>query len=227
MAITVSLVASEVTLSTTGGNSTFTQTDASTYGSPLRNAVGVYVSVFKVDYQGNRSPLTTTSDASSPTTDSVWTTIFTADGWHQSLYAAIPNYSAGTYNLYDCAYVPSNKTSWISSIASNNNALTGSGGTGWVQLSDPSQIALNAGAINESLNCTTAILNFVLYPLVKQQFGIQTGVAFLEQSTDSKRTKDVLKYHLYALAVDGIRQANSALNYALAEIFARRASLIG
>lgn len=226
MAITVSLTPSAVLLSTTGGNSTFTQTDSSTYGSPARGAVGVYISTWKCDFQGNRSTITSTTNNSNPLTDTIWTCIFTIDGWYQSLYAALPTYSAGTYNQYDAVYVTSNKTSWQSTIASNSNALTGAGGTGWVQLLDPTQLCLYIGLSNVAANCTLAVYNFVQYPLVSQQFGIQTGIAFLEQSTDSKRNKDVLKYHLYALAVDGIKQGNVAQNYTLAEIFARRATYI-
>lgn len=226
MAITVSLTTSAVTLSTTNGISTFTLTDNSVYTSPSRGSVAVYVTIFKVAYNGNRSSITTTSNNNNPATDSIWTGIFTTDGWNQALYAAIPNYSAGTFNQYDAVYIASNKTVWRSSIAANSNALTGSGGTGWDIITDPTSLVLNTGLSNQSNNITASIPNFVLYPLIKQQFGLQTGIAFLEQSTDSKRTKDVLKYHLYALAVDSINQADIASDYALAEIIARRASAI-
>lgn len=226
MAITVSFTPSSVTLSTTGGSSTFTLTDNSTYTSPARNAVGVFLTVFKTDYKGAMSPLTSSSDDSDPATDSIWTVIFSSDGWHQGLYVAVPNYNGGTtYAKYDAAYDTSSKQVYVSSIAGNiGHALSNT--TYWSVVSDPTTLALNVGLSNESANITATTLNFVEYPYIKQGFGTQTGIAFLEESTDAKRTKDVRKYHLLELAVNCINESDIAGDYQTAEIVARRASAL-
>lgn len=222
MAITVVFTPSVTTLATSvGGVSTFTMTDISTYVSPSRSGYGVYLTTYKTDFSGGNSPVTSAQNAT-PTTSSVWTVNFTSDGWYQSYFSGIPNYSAGTYNLNDAAYVVSNQTTWLSIIASNSNALTGTGGTGWVQVIDPTRLALNAGLSNQSNNIITAIINFVQYPLTEQQAGKQVSSAFLEESTSSKRTKDVRNYNLVALALNGMKYAAKNGNYAQAEIYARR-----
>lgn len=224
MAITVSFTPSSVTLSTTGGSSTFTLTDNSTYTSPARNAVGVFLTVFKTDYSGLMSPLTATANDGDPATDSVWTVVFTSDGWHQGLYVAVPNYSGGTtYAKYDAAYDPTSHNVYVSAVAGNvGHALSNT--TYWNVVSDPTTLAQNVGLSNESANITAATLNFVEYPYLKQGFGYQTGIAFLEESTDAKRTKDVRKYHLLELAVNCINESDIAGDYQTAEIVARRAS---
>ncbi len=223
MAITILITPSTTTLATSvGGVSTFTLTDNSTYSSPSRASVGVYLSTYKTDYAGNNLIATSVSNNLNPATDSIWTVNYGSDGWYQSYYVAIPNYTAGTYNLYDCAYIAANKTTWQSTIAANSNALTGTGGTGWIQLSDPTQLVKNIGLTNQSNNITSGIVNFIQYPTTEQQAGLQVSTAFLEESTTAFRNKDVRSYNMVTLALNGMKYAANAGNYGQAEIYARR-----
>lgn len=229
MAIVVAFTPSTVTLSTTGGTSTFTLTDATT-GYGTRSNFGVYLTVFKTDFSGGMSPVTSSANGV-PTTSTIWAVDFTQDGWYQGLYVAIPVWSSGTtYNQYDAVYDLSSNTSYISITGANlNHAVTNP--TYWTAVSDPSAIALNVGLSNESLNLngvtgSAQTLNFSQIPLTRQAFGYQTGIAFLEESTDSKRTKDVRKYHLLGLSVDAMYESDIAGDYQTVEIIARRAQVL-
>jgi hypothetical protein len=229
MAIVVSFTPSVVTLNTTGGPSTFTLTDATT-GYGTRSNFGVYLTVFKTDFSGLMSSMVSTQNGV-PTTSTIWTVNFQADGWHQGLYVAVPLWNSGTtYNQYDAVYDLSSNKVYTSVAGSNlNHSVLLS--QYWTSVLDPTVLALNVGLTNASgnLNGTTgavATINFSQYPLTKQAFGTQTGIAFLEESTDAKRTKDVRKYHLLELAVNGMKNADNALQYQLVEIYARRAQQV-
>lgn len=230
MAITVSFPAANIVTDLTAV--TITATDASTYTSPTRTGVGVFVKLYKMDYTGNRTALTTTPNNSDPASASTtsWSALYTADGWHQLVYVAAPAYSAGTtYAQYDVVYDSSTKGLYQSQQAGNiGNLLTNA--TYWTAVPDPLTVALAIGTSQQAANLvaltSTAILNFGVKAALAVAFGDQTGNAFLEMTSDYKRSQDVRVYELLGLALDAIKVADSRQNYSALEIYARRAASI-
>lgn len=205
---------------------TFTVTDNSTYVTPARSGYGVFTKTYKVNYDGTRNTLTNTSNNSNPVTDSIWTVSFTTDGWYQTFYVAPLNYSgATTYAKYDAVFDPTGKLVYISQQAANTgNALTNT--AFWQPVADPTQLALNVGATNQSNNLASSLSSVILYPLTSVNFGTQTGIAFLEPTTTAKRSADVRLYELLGLAVDSMFRANATAQWTAGEIFARKATSI-
>lgn len=227
MAITVNL--SNITVDLTTGIGTVV--DGSTYTSPTRATVGVYLRVYKTDYAGSRSYLTTTPNLADANVDSQWTFPFSGgDGWHQLAYVAVPDYAGGTsYAKYDAAFDPTNKIVYRSKSAGNiGNALNNT--TFWEVIPDPSALAFNIGLTTQSVNLNTntsaAVYNIVLNPITKQAAGTQAGQAFLEASSDYRRSQDVRLWELLDLAVVDMDVCNSRQEYSLGEIAARRASYL-
>lgn len=223
MAITINLGTPSVDLTT----SVITITDASTYSTPTRAQVGVFVKVYKTDYQGAKSAITTTGNASDPETDVSWTCNFPTDGWFQIAYVAPQDYAGGTtYAKYDAVFDPATNNVYRSKSNGNlGNALNNT--TFWELITDPAALAFNIGTATESLNMTAytgqTVQNIVLFPLTKVEFGTETGLAFLEASSDYKRSEDVRLAELLQLAVTAMTVANDRQEYSLGEIFARRA----
>jgi len=223
MAITINLVDPVISLDTYIG----TITDSSTYTSPTRATCGVYVKVYKVDYSGGRTYLTTTPNNSDANTDSSWNYVFTTDGWAQVFYVAVPDYAGGTtYAQYDAVFDPTNKLVYRSKSAGNiGNALNNT--TFWELISDPTSLCLNVGTATASPNLNTntsiAILNVLPFPITKTNFGTKTGDAFLEASSDYKRSQNVRLYELLGLAIDGMTIAINRQEFSKGELYARRA----
>lgn len=228
MAVTISFPAANITVDLSA--STITAVDGSTYGSPLRNTLGVYLSIYKVDYAGSRTLLTTTGNNANPQTDTQWVCSYSTDGWYKFFYVGVPNYAGGTpYAQYDAAYDNVNKRVYRSKSAGNiGNALVNT--TFWELISDPASLVLNIGTSTASVNLNTitsiANLNVGLYPTTKVKFGDQCGLAFLEASSTYKRSQDVRNYELLGLAVDDMKECDSRQQYSLLEITARRASAL-
>lgn len=204
-----------------------TVTDGSTYTSPTRATCGVFVKVYKVDYDGNKLALTTTGNNSDANTDSSWTCLYTLDGWYKIAYVAIPDYGGGvTYAIYDAVFDPATKLVYRSKANDNlGNALNST--THWELISDPASLAFNVGAANQSVNLNTitgvTVLNSIFDDYLVDAFGTQAGIAFLESSSDYKRSEDVRLHELLALAIKAIEVADARQEYSEGEIFARRA----
>lgn len=208
---------------------TATLTDGSTYTSPARSACAVFVKAYKVDHAGNRTALTTTGDDGDPETDNVWTWDYTADGWYQIFYVAVPDFAVASYDQYDAVFRPSNgavyrakQSATITTEADLANT------TYWEVISEPTSLCLNVGASNQSVNLNTitsiTISNTISSAIIKEAFGTATGEAFVEATSNYKRSEDVRLYELLGLAVDGINIANDRQEYSLGEIIARRAT---
>jgi hypothetical protein len=223
MAITISLVDPVIDLTANTG----LIVDGSTYTSPTRATCGVYVKVYKLDYTGARSYCTTTPNNNDANTDSQWTFAFSTDGWHQVLYVAPPDYAGGTtYAKYDAVFDPTNKLVYRSKSAGNvGNAVTNT--TFWELISDPTSLALNVGtstaSVNLNTNTSVATLNLLLRPKTKVNFGTKAGDAFLEASSDYKRSQDVRLYELLDLALNAMTIAENRLEFSQGELYARRA----
>lgn len=214
------------TVSTPYPYTSHTITDASTYTSPTRAAVGVFFKGFKKDYLGNRTSLTTTGNDSDPNTDVSWAITYTIDGWYEYLYAAIPDYDAGTtYALYDCAFDTGTAVAYRSLQDGNvGNALSNT--SYWEVVSEPWLLYDNVGEVNESANITVYSYNRVLSPITKKAFGDCTALAALEARSDAKRSIDVEKYEFIGLAVDAMYNEDERLSFSSGEKIARRAALI-
>lgn len=202
--------------------------DGSTYSSPTRLTCGVFVKAYKTEYDGNKLALTTTGDTNDANTDTSWTFPYTSDGWYKVAYVAIPDFAGGTYNQYDAVFDSGNKIVYRSKIANNSSALNVT--TSWEVITDPAALAFNVGASNESANITAitgvTVLNSVLDSFLREEFGTQAGKAFLEASSDYKRSQDVRTHELLSLAIKAIEIANTRQEYSEGEIFARRATSI-
>lgn len=226
MAITINLTNIAVDLTTGIG----TIIDGSTYTSPSRATCGVFLKVYKTDYNGNKSVLETTASPIDPNTTSQWTYPHTADGWHQIAYVAPPDYAGGTtYARYDAVFDPSGLGVYRSKSNGNiGNALNNT--TFWEPISDPSGLAFNVGTATESVNLTTltaqTVYNIVLYPITQKEWLDETGESFLEASSDYKRPQDVRRVHLLQIATFSMDLANNRQEYSEGEIFARRAAYL-
>lgn len=230
MAITISFPAANISTDLT--TNLITIVDGTTYTSPVRTAQGVFVSVYKTDFDGSRTPLATTANNADPASASTntWTCPFTKDGWHQIFYVAAPTYSGGTtYAQYDAVYDPSTKKIYRSKSAGNlGNAISNT--TFWELIPDATSLSLNVGTSiaspNLNTNTSVAIVNFGVNPVTRVAFGDQTAKAFLEVSSNYKRSQDVRNYELLGLAVDSMKIADARQNYTFYEIAARKASSI-
>jgi hypothetical protein len=206
---------------------TGTITDSSVYTSPTRAAVGVYVQVYKTDYRGARQKLVTTGNGvDPPDDDTIWTFPYDSDGYHEILYVAIPDYAAGTYNLYDAVYSPANNWVFRSKIGSNNNSLPGSATSdaNWEYIAEPYLLADNDGLATESTNITSQVLRKILYPATKICFGDQAGEAALEGYSTATRRQDVQLYEFLGLCTDAMKIAENRQEYTSGEKIARRAA---
>ena len=228
MAITKDLGTPSVDLSI----GVMTITDASIYTTPTRTQVGVFVQVYKTDYSGLKTLLTTTGNAGDPETDVSWTCEYPTDGWYQIAYVAPQDYAGGTtYARYDLVFDPTSNNAYRSK-SNGNIGHAVSDTTYWELISNPAALAFNIGTSTESANLTVYtgqdVVNIVLYSLTRVNFGTETGLAFLEASSTYKRSADVRLYELLDLAIAAIDEANSEEEFSLGEIFARRAlSLMG
>lgn len=203
--------------------STITITDGTTYSSPARAGVGVFMDVYKVDYNSAKTLLTTTGDASDADSDATWTSTFTTDGWYKIVMVAPADYAGGTtYAQYDAAFDPATDYVYRSKTAGNTgNALTNT--TYWERITRPTDLAFNVGTATASANLDSLIYNTILYPITRVNFGTKTGEAFLEASSDYRRSKDVRLYELLNVAVNAMNLANDRAEYAEGEKYARRA----
>lgn len=224
MAITINLTNITVDLTTSIG----TIVDGSTYTSPTRATCGVYVKVYKTDYAGNRTLVTTTPNLGDANTDTQWTFPYAVDGWYKIAYVAPPDYAAGTtYAKYDAVFDPTNKLVYRSKSAGNiGNALLNT--TFWEVIPVPTDLAFNVGTTTESPNLTTitgvTVYNIILYSIISKAYGDATGSAMLEASSDYKRSEDVRYNELLFLAKESIKIANNRQAYSTGEIYARRAA---
>jgi hypothetical protein len=225
MAITINLSNVTVDLDAETG----TLVDGTTFTSPVRSGFGVFVKVYKVDYNGGRVYLTTTPNSSDPEAVTQWTWAWDTDGWHQIFYVAVPDWAATTYAKYDAVFDDSANIVYRSKVNSNTVTVVGdlANTTNWEVISDPTSLCLNVGTASASanLNTLTSITtgNVILYPETLDNFEEQTGLAFLEQTSSYKRSEDVRLYELLGLACDGMEIANTQQEYALGELYARRA----
>jgi hypothetical protein len=155
---------------------TATLTDGTTFTSPLRNAVGVFVKIFKVDSSSVQTEIANTGDTSDPETDQEFTITLTDDGWYQTYYVAVPDYDVlVTYAQYDAVFDPSTNYVYRSKSGSNIGQLV-TNTTYFELITDPATLAANEGQTNESANIDSSVYNALLLNEVEDLFG-DSGVA--------------------------------------------------
>jgi hypothetical protein len=213
-----------VSLSTTvNTDDTATITDETTFTSPARSGVGVFVNVYKVSALSVQTAITVTSDDSDPETNSTWTFPIEEDGWYQAYYVAIPDYSGGTtYAQYAAVFDPSTDGVYRSKTAGNiGQALANT--TYWEAISDPASLAANLDTATESENIDSLIYNKIILNQVTEYRGdkaiesAQEGSSAVDEPIESTWYFSIADFNMEAALVAEMRQ-----QFAAAERYTRR-----
>lgn len=149
---------------------TGTLNDDSTYTSPVRSAVRVFATGYKMAADNTVSEtLTMTSNTGNPQTVTSWDFEYQTDGWYKFPFAIIEDaYDSGTtYAIYDAVYDGSNNVFRSKQNGNVGNSLGNS--AFWELIADPSSLAENEGEANESQNITSTVYQRVL--TVDSQYG--------------------------------------------------------
>lgn len=215
-----------LTFTKAADNLTVTVTDTTVYSSPSRATCGVYVNVYKTDYDGAQTALTLTLDNDDPNTTASWTFDLDTDGWFQAYYVAPPDYNVGTtYAAYAAVFDPSNNLVYRSKSAGNvGNALLNI--TYWEPIPDPAALAANDGLAVESLNTDTAIFNEIFTVQATELRDRQAVVSAVEGCSDCVRGTDIDLFELLDLMVVGMEKAAILNEFAQGERIARRAEAL-
>lgn len=179
---------------------TGTLNDDTVYTSPVRSSVRVFATGYK--YSSDDSideTLTMTSDTGSATTVTSWEFNYPKDGWFRYLFVIIKSaYSSGTtYALYDSVYDGSNNVYRSKQAGNIGNSLGNT--TYWEPITDPSQLALNKGESNESLNIESLVYERVLTSNSQYEYGnflAEDGSACCGDCNDIETVQDYKKLSL-------------------------------
>lgn len=203
-------------------NTTLTITDTTTFTSPLRTAVGVYVKAFKVDFRGSETPLTTTPNNSNANTDSAWTVSYGLDGHYRIKYISVPDYLIGaTYAINQAVFEPTTKLFYKSKSNSNlGNAVVNT--TFWLEVSDPSTIVDLVGTATASSNVDVLNTNYLFFGLLRAKRDQAAIDASIEYDMDAQRDKDVDAFQLLDVFTEGCVAASSLGQYLKGERITRR-----
>lgn len=207
-----------------GDNWTMTVTDFTIYGdsNPLRSAGALYITGEKVNADGT----TDAAVAFSTYDQETWaTTTFTLtkDGWHRFKIVFALDYNAGTtYNQHELVYQDSNNTTYKSIFATPFSGIAPPNATYWVAVSDPTSLVDNVGTSSESPNLEYQLLQRVLYPNAKVEYGNLTEDAAIEGYGDSTRGEDVLNYEFARLMVEAMNSLDQRGKQADGERVARK-----
>ena len=198
-----------------------------TYSSPARNTLSVYVKGEKMKYDSTvDSTLTLTSDTSDPETDASWTFTIPEDGWVRFQVVAIPDYAGGTtYVFYDA--VMSGGVVYRSKQAANTGNAVGD--TAWWEvISDPATLASNEGEANESANIDSTVYEPIVDPNSQYIFANQIAEASEQYLTSLELPDGVLdQYTLLAVLVDGLTVYSDRSQVSQGERLARKIDAIG
>lgn len=213
-----------LTPSISSDNETLTVTDGTTYTNPTRSGCGVFVKIYKVDFRGSEEPLSTSS--SDPETDSVFTTEYTVDGHYRFKYVAVPDYAGGTtYSIYQASFDPSNNKVYRSKSNGNvGQSLVNT--TYWEEIPDPVTLANNKSTATESTNIDSLVANKIFNNLTVIKRNEAAIDASVEQDLDAERNKDVDRFRLLDIFVEGLSAADTYQDYTKGERIARRAEAL-
>ena len=219
MALTIDL---DLAIST--DRKTATITDSTVYGTggnPARSAVAVYLTAYKVDFEGNETALTVTSDDSDPQTDSVWTIALDVDGYYKFPFVIIPDYDgATTYDQYDAVYDSGTDAVYRSKVGSNTgNSVSNT--SFWEAVSDPSDLANNKDTSTESGNITSQVYVRVLRMNGQYEFANRLSNMSLFMDNDDPDFS-IQDYNLFAQWLDAAEVADSRSEVLDGELICRR-----
>lgn len=179
--------------------------DGTTYSSPVRSGVGVFVTGQKMDFDSSvESTLTVTANNSDPETDSQWTFDIPKDGWFRFNISAIPDFNASsTYAIYDAVYdASSGKVYRSKQNANTTDTLTDT--AWWEEITDPGSLALNEGEDNESENIDSLVYEPGVFPNNEYGYANQIAKASEEYLTSLNiPDADLERYALLSVLVNG------------------------
>lgn len=198
----------DITLDRTTG----TLTDETVYGgaNPTRDTVRVYVSGYKMKQDASvEEALTVTSDTGDPQNSSVYTFNIPKDGWFRfpTTIVKIPYSALVTFAKYDSVYDAPTGLVYRSLLAGNvGNPLDLT--TAWELISNPGDLALNKGSVNESLNVESIVYERIFTP--NSEFGFSNFISTESKNCcgDCDETAILQQYNLIAFLLDGAQDAD-------------------
>ncbi len=214
---------------TVSSDDTATITDATTFSSPLRSTVGVFLKVYKVDESAVKTAITATGNTSDADTVANWTFDIDSDGWYLAYYVSIPDYSGGTtYSQYQAVFDSSTDGVYRSKVNSNvGQSLSNT--TYWEAITDPATLAANEDTATESTNIDSLIYNDIILNQLSEFRGdkaiefAQEGASVIEEPSESSWLFAIADVQYEAALIAELRQ-----QYAAAERYVRRADeLVG
>lgn len=218
-------MANTVSLTTTvNTDDTATITDETTFTSPLRAEVGVFLQIYKVDHLSVKTELVATPNLADPETVTAWDFDIEEDGWYLAYYVSIPDFdTADTYAQYDAVFDPTTNKVYRSKQAANaEDSLLNT--TWWEEITSPATLAANQDTASESNNIDSLIYNDIILNKLTAYRGdkaieaAQEGASATEEPTESSWFFSIADFHMEAALTAEIRQ-----QYAAAERYVRRA----
>jgi hypothetical protein len=201
MANTLSLTVDSITADRTQG----VLLDGTTYSSPVRTGVGVFVKGQRMlSAVSVESTLTLVGNNTDPETDTQWTFNIPKDGWFRFLMVSVPDFNAATtYAIYEAVFQPSTDKVYRSKQNGNTtDTLTDT--TWWEEMTDPATLASNEGEANESTNIDSLIYEPGIMP--NSEYGFANEIADAAEkylTANHIPDNDLDQYTLLGVLVDG------------------------
>lgn len=217
MSYTISL-----SISVSSDRLTGTLLDSTVYTSPVRSAVRVFTTGYKIKADNTvDSTLTMTSNTGDPATVTYWNFNIPKDGWFRFPFVIIKAaYSGGTtYAQYDAVYDSATNLVYRSKVAGNvGHSL--SNVTYWELITDPSSLANNKGQSNESLNIESILYQRILTP--NSAWGYGSLLASDTCCGDCDNDETLAVYDTFSLWYNGAVQADFRSELVKGEQICRR-----
>jgi hypothetical protein len=201
-----------ITETISSDTTTITITDTTTYSSPARSAVGVFLGVYKVDARGGLTSVTVTPNDEDPGAVTSWTIPYNADGHYKIYQISIPDYAVGSYDQGDVVY--DNVNGIVYESRSDNNTDTLDVTASWREILTPDTLAPEAPA-----NCDVQVKDKLWYENVKNA----RYSAAVEESILTVNPDKPTKFHYLDLFYEGLKAAEATTEYLSGEKIARRA----
>jgi hypothetical protein len=206
----------EFSIAIASDRSSLTLSDDTTYTSPIRSAVRVYVQGFKVNSDNEATEVTFTGDDQDPETDSSWSGTYSADGHWKWYWVAIPVYAAGTFAEFDAVW---SADVVYRSLAAGNVADV-SDTDFWEVIADPAELALNKDEPEESANIDSYVYQRVLAANAQYAYGNQ--ISDSGTLADENDPSILSEYNLMSLWIRNMGVADQRTEVVDGEIIARR-----
>lgn len=158
--------------------------DSTVYGGsgPLRTALALYLTAYKMDENQVATTLAVTSF--NPETVTSFTTVNTIDGWYKYPFVIVPYWNVGVQNIqYDLVWDHGTLGfyKYINASPSTGNPVTNP--TYFSAITDPTTVITNVGTSQESTN--------IIYQVINKVVDFQTSVCYLKAaSKHAKHTCD-------------------------------------